>query len=166
MHPQARTQASFKALGYSYNCRRLTDGSFQLTHMPRDVYAVQLIEPWRPKNQDRTSLQRSQRCHKGEFRHASISARQQSLRCGHNLCRPFLRATLAMTVGSCARAMAATGRQRAHNSTTEVSFCTIMFVSLHDSDHEGVVRIFAALSCELGGLFNLINYLLLINVNK
>jgi len=26
-------------------------------------------------------------------------------------------------------------------------------VSLHDSDHEGVVRIFVALSCELGGFF-------------
>jgi len=37
------------------------------------------------------------------------------------------------------------------------------FVSLHDSDHEGVVRIFEALSCELGGFFIylivLINYL-------
>ena len=30
-------------------CRRLTDGSFQLTHMSCDVHAVQLIEPWRPK---------------------------------------------------------------------------------------------------------------------
>jgi len=28
-----------------------------------------------------------------------------------------------------------------------------MFVSLHDSDHDGVVRIFVALSCELGGFF-------------
>jgi len=39
------------------------------------------------------------------------------------------------------------GDKRAHNSTTKVSFCT--FVSLHDSDHGGVVRIFVALSCEL-----------------
>jgi len=31
-----------------------------------------------------------------------------------------------------------------------------MFVSLHDSDHDGVVRIFVALSCELGGFFNYI----------
>ena len=29
-----------------------------------------------------------------------------------------------------------------------------MFVSLHDSDHEGIVRIFVALSCQLGGFFN------------
>jgi len=30
------SQASFKARGCSYNCRGLTDGSFQLTHMARD----------------------------------------------------------------------------------------------------------------------------------
>jgi len=42
-------QSSFKALGYSYNCMRLTCGSFQLTHMSRDDHAVELIEPWRPK---------------------------------------------------------------------------------------------------------------------
>jgi len=41
--------ASLKALGSSYNCRRLSYGSFQLTHMSRDDHAVQLIEPWRPK---------------------------------------------------------------------------------------------------------------------
>jgi len=45
-----RTQALFKALGCSRNCRRrLTYGSFQLMHMSRDIHAVQLIEPWRPK---------------------------------------------------------------------------------------------------------------------
>jgi len=38
-----------QALGCSHNCRRLTYGSFQLTHMSRDDHAVQLIEPWRPK---------------------------------------------------------------------------------------------------------------------
>jgi len=42
--PPAGTQASFKALGCSYNCRQLTYGSFQLTHMSRDHYAVQLIK--------------------------------------------------------------------------------------------------------------------------
>ena len=100
-----------QALGCSHNCRRLTHGSFQLTHMSRD----DTLFNWSShggQNEDRTLLQRSQRCHKGEFRHVSISARQQSLRRGHNLCKPFLRATLAMTVGSCARAMADTGRQK------------------------------------------------------
>jgi len=38
-----------KALGCSYNCRQLTYGSFQLTHMSRDYHTVQLIEPWLPK---------------------------------------------------------------------------------------------------------------------
>ena len=38
-----------KALGCYCNCRRLAYGSFQLTHMSRDVHAVQLIEPWRPR---------------------------------------------------------------------------------------------------------------------
>ena len=51
LYPPARTPASFKALGCSYNCRRLTYGSFQLTHMSHDDHAVQLIEPWRP-NED------------------------------------------------------------------------------------------------------------------
>ena len=117
LHPPAGTQASFKALGCSYNCRRLTYGSCQLTHMSRDDHAVQLIEPWQPKrrqniiylHEDKTLLQHSQRCHKGEFRHLSISARQQSLRCGQNLRGLFLRAALPMTVGSCARAMTDNG---------------------------------------------------------
>jgi len=37
------TQESFKALGCSYNCRRLTYSSLQLTHMSRDDHAVQLV---------------------------------------------------------------------------------------------------------------------------
>ena len=49
LHPPARIQVSFKALGCSYNCRRLTHVSFQLMHMSCDDHAVQLIEPWRPK---------------------------------------------------------------------------------------------------------------------
>ena len=52
------------------------------------------------QNEDKTLLQHSQCCHKGEFWHVSISARQRSLRCGQNLRGPFLRATLPMTVGS------------------------------------------------------------------
>jgi len=42
------------------------------------------------------------------------------------------------------------GDERAHNSTNQGEFlhnyCT--FVSLHGSNHEGVVRILVALSCE------------------
>ena len=100
-----------------FNCRRLTNGSFQLTHMSRDDHAVQFlsIDQVRASHGGQTedkTLQRSQPCHKGEFWHVSISARQWSVRCGQNLCGPFLRATLAMTVGSCAPAMADIGETK------------------------------------------------------
>ena len=91
-----------KALGCFCNCRRLAYGLFQLTHMSRD----DTLFNWSShggQDEDKTLLQRSQRCHKGAFRHVTISARQRSLRCGQNFRRPFLRATLPMTVGSCAR---------------------------------------------------------------
>jgi len=51
MH-QLVDKASFKAIGCSYNCKRLTYDSFQLTYMSRDYHAVQLIEPWRPKRRE------------------------------------------------------------------------------------------------------------------
>ena len=114
----------------AYYCRRLTCGSFQLTHMSCDDHAVQLTEPWWPKR-GRTLLQRSQRCHNGEFRHVSISTRPRSLRCGQNLRGPFLRATLLMRVGSCARVMRTREDKRSHNSTTKVSFCTIIIGFCH-----------------------------------
>ena len=86
LHPPARTPA----IGCSYNCMRLTYGSFQLTHMSRDDHAVLMIELWWPKLRW-TLLQHSQHCHKGEFRHVSMSAQQRSLQCGQNLRGLFLR---------------------------------------------------------------------------
>ena len=84
------------------------------------------------QNEDKTILQRSYHCYKGEFWHVSTSAWQQSLRCGQNHRGPFLRATLPMTVGSCARAMADNGKTKgAHNSTIKVSFCTIIVRLCH-----------------------------------
>jgi len=80
--------------------------------MSRDDHAVQLIEPYGGQNEDRTLLQHSQRCHKGEFWHVSISTRQRWLRCGQNLFGAFLRAALLMTVGSCARTMADNGETK------------------------------------------------------
>ena len=53
------------------------------------------------QNEDKTLLQRSQPCHKGEFRHESISASDHN-----DVDRIF--------VG------------RAHKSTTKVCFCTII----------------------------------------
>jgi len=39
---------------------------------------------------------------------------------------------------------------RAQNSTAEVSFFTIIIrLSLHDGDHDGVIKIVVGLSCEL-----------------
>ena len=100
-----------KAPGCSCNCRRLAYGSFQLTHMSRDDTLFNRSSHG-GQDEDKALLQRSQRCHKGEVQHVSISARQQSLRCGQNFRGPFLRATLPMTVGSSARAMMDTGRQK------------------------------------------------------
>ena len=51
--PQFVSTSSYSSvvqvLGCLHKCRRLTYGSFQLTHMSRDDHEVQLIEPRRPK---------------------------------------------------------------------------------------------------------------------
>jgi len=55
--PQFPSTSSYssivQALGCSHNCRQLTYGSFQLTHMSRDDhtirYAITRFEPWLPK---------------------------------------------------------------------------------------------------------------------
>ena len=72
---------------------RLTRGSFQLTHMSRDDHAVELIEPWRQKRRQ-SVITALTTLPQGVFRHVSIGARQRPLRCGQNLCGPFLRVTL------------------------------------------------------------------------
>ena len=62
-------------LACSYNCRQLTYGSFQLAHMSRD----DTLFDWSShggQNKDKTSVQCSQHCHKGEFQHVNISAQQ------------------------------------------------------------------------------------------
>ena len=68
---------------------------------------------------------------------------------------PFLRARLPMTVGSCARAMTIDGRQKCSEVHNRGKFLRnyYTFESMHDGDHDGVVRIFVGLSCELGGFF-------------
>jgi len=104
-------QLVLKALGCSYNCRWLAYDSFQLTHVSCDDTLLNWSSNG-DQNEERTLLQRSQRCHNGEFRHVSISTRQRSLWCGQNLRGPFLRATLLMRVGSCARAMADKGETK------------------------------------------------------
>jgi len=101
-------------------------------------------------NEDKTLLQCSQLCYKGEFQHVSISA-QHMLWSESSWAFP----ESYNANDSWIMRLSDGGLQedkRAHNSTIKVNFCTIiiiMFVSLHDSDDDGVVRIFVAFSCEL-----------------
>ena len=77
----------------------------------------------------------------------SFSARQRSLRCGQNLRMPFLSADDSWIVRS---SDGGHGRQKGSLLHHQGEFLhSYSFVSLHDSDHDGVVRIFVALSSEL-----------------
>ena len=90
---------------------RLVPINAHVTWRPR-CSIVQVRASHGSQNENKTLLQDSQCCHKGEFQQVCTSARQRSLRCGQNLRGPFLRATLPMTVGSCARAMADNGETK------------------------------------------------------
>ena len=94
--------------------------------------------------EDTKLLQHLQLCQHGEFWHVSVSERQRSRPCGQNLRVPLLRTVLPPEVGERARAMAATARQKRlylhHQDEFQNHNCTLG--SLHDSDHDGVVRIF------------------------
>jgi len=114
-----------KALGYSCNCRRLAYGSFQLTHMSRDDHAVQFTEPWRPRRRQNiitalTMLPQgwvSARKHQCTTDHYDVdrifAGLSWELHCRWELDRALER-------------WRTRGDKRAHNSTTEVSFCTII----------------------------------------
>ena len=124
--------------------------SFQLTHRPRGNRAQSIASNGDQKD-DKTLLQHSQLSQHGEFWHVSVSERQRSRLCGQNLRVPFLRTVLPPEVGESARAMAATARQKRlylhHQGEFRHNYCVV--VSLHDSDHDGVVRISLDLSCVL-----------------
>jgi len=76
--------------------------SLKCSHPRKRIYTAQHL--CSRKLQAAAILQVSQRCHMGEFRQVSISARQRSLRCVQNLRGSFLRATLPN------RALETTGR--------------------------------------------------------
>ena len=113
--------------------------------MPREDHersrrSIELSQQWRPKEIEKTrNLLYS--AHKlrqhGEFWHVSVIERQK-------LRVPFLRTVLPPEVGESARAMASTARQKRsylhHQGEFQLQNCTVGTV--HDSDHEGVVRIF------------------------
>ena len=96
-------------------------------------------------------IQRSQLRQPGEFWHVSVSERQK-------LRVPLLRTVLPPEVGESARAMASTARQKRsylhHQGEFQHQNCTVGTV--HDSDHEGVVRIFVGHSYHSNELFTLI----------
>jgi len=101
LHPPACTQALLKGATLLVYCRWLAEGSFQLTHvMWWPCYSIdQDRVSHGGQKEDKILLQPSQHYHKDEFQHISISARQRSQWRGQNLCGPFLRAILLMTVG-------------------------------------------------------------------
>jgi len=118
LYAPAHTQASFKALGCSYNCKRLTCGYFQLTHMSRDDHAVQLIEPWRPRRRQNiitalTALPQGW---------VSTCKHQYTIAITTMCTESSWAFPESYTAGSCARAMADNGE----TNTTKVSFCTII----------------------------------------
>ena len=93
-------------------------------------------------------IQRSQLRQPGEFWHVSVSERQK-------LRVPLLRTVLPPEVGESARAMTSTARQKRsylhHQGEFQHQNCTVGTV--HDSDHEGVVRIFVGHSYHSNELF-------------
>ena len=111
--------------------------------MPRGNHALSIASNG-GHGEDTKLLQHLQLCQHGEFWHVSVSERQRSRPCGQNLRVPLLRTVLPPEVGERARAMAATARQKPlylhHQDEFQNQNCTLG--SLHDSDHDGVVRIF------------------------
>ena len=111
--------------------------------MPRGNHA-QSIASNGDQNEDQTLLQHSQLSQHGEFRHVSVSERQRSRLCGQNLRVPFLRTVLPPEVDRALEQWRPTARQKRsylyHQSEFQHNYFD--FVSLHHSDHDGVVRIF------------------------
>ena len=124
---------------YSSYATKLCDSSYATKRYMVAIFTIGLVY-----NKDKKLLQRSQFRQHGEFWHVSVSERQRSRPCGQNLRVPFLRTVLPPEVGESARAMAATVRQKRlylrHQGEFQRNYFD--FVSLHHSDHDGVVRIF------------------------
>ena len=128
--------------------------TFQLTHLSRGTHA-QSIASNGDEKEDKTLLQHSQLPQHGVFRHVSVSERQRLRLCGQDLCGAFVR-LLATNVEESDRAMATAQQKRLylhHQGEFQHQNCTVGTV--HDSDHEGVVRIFVRHSYHSNELFTL-----------
>ena len=115
--------------------------SFQLTHMPRGNHAQSIASNGNQK-EDRTLLQHSQLSQHGEFRHISVSERQRSRPCGQNLCGASVRLYWQPTSKRAIEQWRPTARLYLHHQG-EFLHQNCMVRTVHDSDHDGVVRIFA-----------------------
>ena len=126
--------------------------------MPRGNHA-QSIASNGDQKEDKTLLQHSQLRQHGEFRHVSVSERQQLRLCGQNLRVPFLRTVLPPEVDGALEQWRPTARQKRSylHHQGEFQHDYFDFVSLHHSDHDGVVRIFVGHSEIVKRL--LINYI-------
>ena len=96
------------------------------------------------QGEDRKLLQRSQLRQHGEFWHVSVSERQRSRPWGQTLRVPFLRTVLPPEVDGALEQWRPTARQKRSylHHQGEFQHNYFDFMSLHDSDHDGVVRIF------------------------
>ena len=113
------------------------------------------------QREDTKLLQHLQLCQHGTFWHVSVSERQRSRPCGQNLRVPLLRTVLPPEVGESARAMATMARQKRlylrHQGEFQHNYFD--FVSLHHSDHDGVVRIFVGRSEVVKRLLHYLHYI-------
>ena len=111
--------------------------------MPRGNHA-QSIASNGDQKEDKTLLQHSQLSQHGEFRHVSVSERQRSWPCGQNLCGAFVRLYWQPMSKRAIEQWRPTAQQKRlylhHQGEFQHQNCTVGTV--HDSDHEGVVRIF------------------------
>ena len=134
--------------------------SFQLTHMPRGNHA-QSIASNGDQKEDKTLLQDSQLSQHGEFRHVSVSERQRSRPCCQNLCGAFERLYWQPTSKRAIEQWRPTAQQKRlylhHQGEFQHQNCTVGTV--HDSDHEGVVRIFVRHPYHSNELFILYYYI-------
>jgi len=119
-----------KAQGCYCNCRRLACCTFQLTHMSRDDHAVQLIEPWRPRRRQNiiTALT--------TLPQGWVSARKHQ--CTTEITAMWAESSWAFHESYTAddswivRSIdGGHGETKGLNSTTEVSFCTIIICLCH-----------------------------------
>ena len=133
--------------------------SFQLTHMTTFGRLSRQYQ-WRPKGRQELSTALTTPQH-GEFRHVSVRERQRSRLCGQNLCGAFVKLYWQPMSKRAIEQWRPTAQQKRsylhHQGEFQHQNC--MVVSLHDSDHDGVVRIFVRHPNHSNELFTLIIYL-------